>query len=427
MKKLLLVTLILILFLLTACAGNIPSPIPASDVNDVAMIVAATLPATASPTTLPTTVSPTTTPPPVLSTQPENDTSGSTNAPVILLLTSQKGTLGDIYTWDIASQSLKQLTSWGYNFAPHVSPDGKWLAYLSMSQAAVSAMTQGQAMNVYTLANIWLLNPYTEEAIQIAAQPQNATYESGNLITRYGPVWSPDGTSVAWIEGDVNGERVAIYTLSSQETFTFPLDLPPGCCAGAFPVLYFGRSGIAITNREGTPTTANEVIYVFNTLGQQLAMIDSSENFFPDMGWITDGDNEYLGGHDMNGVFKVVDSSGNPQLITPQGYPEIYSPNAPDGLSAYSVKYPSQWALTNHGQKLAEINDIWATFDIGIDIRIAPDGQGIVYRQKVEDENVPDGKIFAYLTNGQTVPISIIPQLHVIAVTWGATAWRIHN
>jgi hypothetical protein len=359
---------------------------------------------------------------PVLSTQPENNPSGSTSAPVILLLTSQKGSVGDIYTWNMASGSLKQLTSWGYNFVPRVSPDGKWLAYLSMSQAAVSAMTQGQAMNVYTLANIWLLNPYTEEAIRIAEQPQNATIKSGDLINRGSPVWSPDGSSVAWIESGVHGERVAIYTLASKNTTMFPLNLPPGCCEGASPALYFGRSGIAITNQEGTPTTTNEVIYVFNSLGRQLAKIASAGNFsIRDMGWITDGNNEYLGGHDMNGVLTVVDPLGNPQLVTPQGYPEMYNPNAPDGLSAYPVKYPSQWALTRHGQKLAEINDIWDPSDISI----APDGQGIVYRPIVEGEYLPGDKLFVYLVNGQTVPI--IPQLRVLAVTWGATAWRIHN
>jgi hypothetical protein len=415
MKKSLLITPILVLFLLTACTGNISSPIPTSDVNDVATIVTATLSA------IPATASPTTNPPPVLSTQPENNTSGSTSAPVILLLTSQKGSVGDIYTWNIDSQSLKQLTSWGFNSAPRVSPDGKWLAYLSMSQAAVSAMTQGQAMNVYTFANIWLLNPYTEEAIRIADQPQNATYASGDLISREGPVWSPDGTSVAWIEDDVHGERVAIYTLSSKSTTTFPLNLSPGCCEGATPTLYLGRSGIAITNQEGTPSHTDEVIYVFNTLGQQLAKIAPGGNFHVYMGWITDGNNhEYLGG-DVNGVLAVVDPLGNPQLVTPQGYPKMYNPNTPDGLSAYPVKYPSQWAITRHGQKLAEINDIWAASDISI----APDGQGIVYQQKVEAANVPGGKVFAYIVNGQTVPI--IPRLRVLAVTWGATDWRIHN
>ena len=241
-------------FLLAACIP-VTTPVPIT-ITEVPALTATVAPSATSTPDLP--LAP--------GTQPENTITSAISAPVILLLTGQKGSLGDIYTWDIASQSLKQLTSWGYNSAPRVSPDGKWLAYRSMSQAAVSAMTQGLAMNVYRYANIWLLNPYTEEAIRIADQPQNATVASGDLISRQEPAWSPDGTSVAWIENDVHGERVSIYTLSSKSTTTFPLNLPPACCEGAAPTLYFGRSGIAITNQEGTPTHTDEVIYVFDTL-----------------------------------------------------------------------------------------------------------------------------------------------------------------
>jgi len=368
-----------------------------------------------------TTASPTANPPRVLSTQPENNTSSSNGAPVVLLLTSRKGSVGDIYAWNVASHSLKQLTSWGYNFAPHVSPDGKWLAYRSVSQAAVSAITQGQAMNAEPLANIWLFNPYTEEEIQIAEQLENATYVSGNLISRQDPVWSPDGTSVAWVERDTHSERVAIYSLSSKTTITFPLNLPPGCCEGTTPTLYWGRSGIAITNNEGTPTHTEQVIYIFDAQGQQLAKLAPGGNSFLQYGWITDGDNhEYLG-CTVNGVFMVFYSLGNAQLATPEGVPEMYGPMAPDELSVYPANNPVLWTITRHGQKVADINDIKDATDISI----APDGQAIVYRQNVEGEYLQGGTLFVYFVNGQTV--SIIPQLRVLAVTWGETAWRIHN
>jgi hypothetical protein len=378
---------------------------------------------TAIPTGIPITASPTINPAPVLSAQPENNTSSLTSAPVILLLINGKGHLGDIYSWNIASQSLKQLTSWGFNSAPNVSLDGKWLAYRSVSQEAVTAMTQGQAVNVDDLANIWLLNPYTEEAIQITEQPQNATYASGNLIGRGAPVWSPDGTSIAWIENDVHGERVAIYTLSSKSTSTFPLNLPPGCCEGAEAELYWGRSGITITNQEGTPFNSDEVIYIFDAQGQQLAKLTPGGNFFLQYGWITDSNNhEYLGGA-VSGVLTAVDPFGNAQPVPPQGYPEMYSPIAPDELSIHPAENPSQWTITRHGQNLADINDIKDATDISI----APDGQGIVYRPNVEGEDLPGDKLFAYFVNGQTVPI-IIPQLlRVLDMTWGTTAWRIHN
>lgn len=63
MKKLLLVTAIFALFLLTACTGNLSTPLPMNNTDDVATIVAATLSAIPSPvpteTLIPTqTVSP---------------------------------------------------------------------------------------------------------------------------------------------------------------------------------------------------------------------------------------------------------------------------------------------------------------------------------------------------------------------------------
>src|SRR5260221_4928999 len=69
---------------------------------------------------------PPTAPPVAQNTRSQINTSSPTRMPVILLLTNDNNSIiDDIYTWDISSRALKQLTSWGYNFAPHISPDGQ--------------------------------------------------------------------------------------------------------------------------------------------------------------------------------------------------------------------------------------------------------------------------------------------------------------
>ena len=359
---------------------------------------------------------PPTAPPVAQNTRPQINTSSPTHMPVVLLLTTGKGILGDIYAWDMASLALKQLTSWGYNFAPRISPDGQWLAYLSVSRAAVTAMKQGQAMNAERLANIWLINPYTEEAVRVADQPQNEAVQSGNLITRTDPVWSPDGTSLAWIDSDIHGERLAIYTQASQATAMFSLNLPPACCEGGYRTLYWGHSGIAILGNEGTPPTqVKQVVYVFSPKGVQLARAELSVDFSPQYGWITYNGHEYLGGP-TNGELTLVDPF-NTSPIVAQGYPEMYSLSASNELSVHPAKNPVLWTITRQGETLTDINDIQNPQNISV----APDGKGIVYSQ---GNDADGGKLFAYLASGQTVPIT--PQMRVLAVTWGATGWRIH-
>ena len=168
---------------------------------------------------------------------------------------------------------------------------------------------------------------------------------------------------------------------------------------------------------------SEQVIYIFNAQGQQIAKIIPGGNFFLKYGWITDGNkHEYLGG-EVGDVLTTVDPFGSTQAVIPQGYPEMYSTFAPDELAIHPAKNPSLWTITRQGQSLADINDIKAAADISI----APDGQGIVYRPNAEGEVLPGDKLFIYLVNGQTIPIIIPPSIRVLDITWGATAWRIHN
>ena len=392
-------------------SATTPTPSP------IAAIVAST-PTVTVPTVqpVPPTTASTAQPPAVQNNAPQNNAASFSGAPVILLLDSGKGTMGDIYKYDVATRSIKQLTTWGYNFPPVVSPNGQWLAYLSVSQSAVNAIQSGTAMNAQVYANIWLFNPYTEDAVRIADQPANASYASGNLIARMTtPVWSPDSSSVGWIEGNNQGLRLGIYTLASKSAATYPLNLPAICCEGASWGMFWGRSGIAIMGNEGTFDHTEQVVYVFSPRGERLVRTVLATDTYLEYGWTIDNNNrEYLAGV-TNGEFTVVDPFNNGGIAI-RGYPELYSINAPNGMAVHQGNDPSVWTVTRQGQNLTDLTNLTDVRNLSI----APDGSGVL---NIQGDYLRGGKLFAVLANGQTVQIT--PPARLITATWGAWVWRI--
>jgi Tol biopolymer transport system component len=286
-----------------------------------------------------------------------------------------------------------------------------------VSQAGVTALQSG-AVNSQVYATIWLLNLYTLNATRIADQPANATLASGNLIKRTTePVWSPDGGSIAWIESDTQGERLVVYSVSAKNAATYQLNLPAICCEGASRTIYWGQSGIAITGSEGTFNQPQQAVYVFSPQGQQLTKVILATDTFLQYGWALDSNNhEYLAGV-TNGMFTVVDPFNNSGSNV-QGYPELYSFSAPNDLAIRPSHNPALWTVTRQGQNVADLNNI-------NDVRqmsISPDGQSVVY---VQGDYLHGGSAFVVLANGQTVPLN--PQKQLLAVTWGATSWRIRT
>ncbi|MCY3977402.1 MAG: hypothetical protein OXG23_04820, partial [Chloroflexi bacterium] len=79
---------------------------------------------------------------------------------------------GDIWKYDLTSETATQLTNWGYNGGPILSPDGGKIAYLSVSsdfkaqfEAGATAQSGGTAP-----ANIWVMDVATESFTLIADQ-----------------------------------------------------------------------------------------------------------------------------------------------------------------------------------------------------------------------------------------------------------------
>ena len=71
---------------------------------------------------------------------------------------------GDIWKYDPAHQSATQLTGWGYNGGPILSPDGSKIVYLSTEANFVAQFEAGAASQAAgsAPANIWLMDIATE-------------------------------------------------------------------------------------------------------------------------------------------------------------------------------------------------------------------------------------------------------------------------
>jgi len=97
---------------------------------------------------------------------------------------------GDIYVVDAAGGVLHQLTSYGLNSSPLLSPNGRRIAYLSTSR---SFIVHGRA----TTHGVWVVpvdgRPNGSSARKVTRT--DPTIDRGNLT------WSPDGRYLAYDEG----------------------------------------------------------------------------------------------------------------------------------------------------------------------------------------------------------------------------------
>ncbi len=131
-------------------------------------------------------------------------------------------TLGDLYSYTPGDAAAVRETTWGYNDIPILSPNGQYVAYLSLPQFMVEllAADDPNALMAGGIKNIWLWNLATGDFTRIADQPADATAFNG--IYRSRPAWSPDSTKLAWVEMRVTESAVhsqlMIYNLADGTT-----------------------------------------------------------------------------------------------------------------------------------------------------------------------------------------------------------------
>lgn len=128
---------------------------------------------------------------------------------------------GDIWVSNPDGSEEKQLTQYGYNYAPIWSPDAKKIAYTSSPQSlANKGKAVAQCTNYF---NIWVINADGTNPIKVT---DSESYRSN-------PSWSPDGSKLVFIED----ENVVVYDLVNKSRKILANDAyydkdPNGCRVG---------------------------------------------------------------------------------------------------------------------------------------------------------------------------------------------------
>jgi hypothetical protein len=312
-----------------------------------------------------------------------------------------------------------------------LSPDGSRLAYRAAAPVGIEALgrlqTEGMIAEFDLPADIFILDLTTLSQVQIAAQPDAPSLfvegVADNATVRSAPVWSPDGSALAWTQMQFGAPVADLYRYQLDQAFTVLVPIAMPVVRGAAPELSWGAGGIAIS--AGANTNGQQEFYIYTPDGALRSLVRLSPQEGESLErttWVEDENLSLFGALFSSGRWALFDPASGLEVAV-NGVPELYSLTAPE---------------TSLGLRFAISPDVgfyWETHDPMPSENASGAYPGSPWRVTLS----PNGRAAAFLgyptytgaaiwrDDGSVTELAGTGEsgLNIGEIFWGATGWRV--
>jgi len=334
---------------------------------------------------------------------------------------------GDLFGFTAPDQPLKEYTDYGRNSSPVISPDGKSVAYRTVPKFVLDWEQLNSPRTGPLPQDIWVIDLARGSSNTVAGQPDNAGFASdsraASYVMRPAPAWSPDSKALAWSEirvpekDNAAVEHLVYVSLAERTMKEIKDDVPAYIGLSEGTTVSWGQTGILTEWYAPTTQSADpgDYVTVFATDGTQLRRIHLPDKVCPcdNAFWArTNKKDSIILQNGLDQTFVISSDTRTPEALKDRL--EMFSPQAPDGISAYSdiQDNKTMWHIIPALGK--------PPVDIGAadQVTIAPDGQRAAF--------LKEGKLYLF-SNGRAteVKLNLQGKDQVTEIAWSAVNWRL--